>query len=332
MIERSEALLRKRKLSESHAALRQKPKPSNTLRQKAFWVANQYQSEATLPRIQSQNPRAGNQSQPATPRGAREAEELKRLSESPDPVPISKDERLTLGDDSGDVKLVQQYVMVRGRLQPALKYVAQIPMFNRYKVNRGTKGGDFQEIVTYPTVTGDLSMDNRHVGVNFDDRDMPAKALPREPIEAGARADLEGVVKSLQSKSIRYNRQYYERVARRDRRQADPDEIEDPRSLDDIERENLDLKEQTIHMMMTMEQYLAVALVWQAEQEEGYNPFERDYADLQNEINRLGEGSRVAEDGWIDYADGINTIAREEELERHEEKFDPNAALGTQGG
>jgi len=35
----------------------------------------------------------------------------------------------------------------------------------------------------------------------------------------------------------------------------------------------------------------------------------------------------MAEDGWIDYEDNINTIPHEEEVERHEEKFDPNAAL-----
>ena len=33
-------------------------------------------------------------------------------------------------------------------------------------------------------------------------------------------------------------------------------------------------------MMMTVEQYLAVAYVWQSEKMEGYNPFEGDITDL----------------------------------------------------
>ena len=116
------------------------------------------------------------------------------------PVPISKEEKLTKGDteNPADMKLVQQYVMIRGRLQPALKYVAQIPMFNRYKVNNSAKGEDYQEIVTYPTITGDLAMKNKHVGVNYDDRDIPEKALPNEKIvESDKRVDLEKVVKKL---------------------------------------------------------------------------------------------------------------------------------------
>ena len=67
------------------------------------------------------------------------------------------------------MQLMQQYVMINGRLQPALKYLKQIPMFNRYKIdNAGME--DYQEIVTYPTLRGDLKMKNRHQGVNFDDR------------------------------------------------------------------------------------------------------------------------------------------------------------------
>ena len=37
------------------------------------------------------------------------------------------------------MNLVQQYVMIRGRLQPALKYIAPNPMFNRYKVRNPGK-------------------------------------------------------------------------------------------------------------------------------------------------------------------------------------------------
>ena len=137
MIERSEAL-KKRKLSESHANLQKhmRPKLSNNMRQKAYWVQNQYESNIILPDILN----TVNKSQNVSPRGSvREVEENKRMSESMNPVPISKEEKLTTSETDGDMKLVQQYVMIRGRLQPALKYVAQIPMFNRYKVKNSTK-------------------------------------------------------------------------------------------------------------------------------------------------------------------------------------------------
>ena len=61
-----------------------------------------------------------------------------------------------------------------------------------------------------PTVSGDLRMKNRHHGVNFDDRDIPQKALPKEKVETAPQQNLEGVVKTLQKKSIHYNKKYYE--------------------------------------------------------------------------------------------------------------------------
>ena len=90
-------------------------------------------------------------------------------------------------------------------------------------------------------------MKNKHVGVNFDDRDIPQKALPRENVEGPKTRDLEGVVKNLQNKNISYNKNYYQKVERKDLRAIDPDDIDDPRTLNDIEQENLDLKEQMIH-------------------------------------------------------------------------------------
>jgi len=131
-------------------------------------------------------------------------------------------------------------------------------MFNRYNVRNPDKGEDYKEIVTYPTVTGDLKMKNRHVGVNFDDRDIPQKELPAEKLAGPKTRDLEGMVKTLQSKNIRYNREYYSKVERRDMRAIDPDELDDPRTLDDIEQENMELKEMYLHQMMTLESYLNV--------------------------------------------------------------------------
>ena len=86
-------------------------------------------------------------------------------------------------------------------------------MFNRYQVKNANAKQGYQEIVTFPTVSGNLKMKNRHVGVNFDDRDIPVKNLPNETITADTEGkkekDLEGLVKSLQVKNIRYNRDYY---------------------------------------------------------------------------------------------------------------------------
>ena len=93
-------------------------------------------------------------------------------------------------------------------------------------------------------------MKNKHVGVNFDDRDIPAKNLPEAPVEE---TNIEKIVKTLQNKNIKYNKEYYEKVKRKDVRAIDPDDIHDPRSLIDVEQENVDLKEQFIHQMMTLE-------------------------------------------------------------------------------
>ena len=88
--------------------------------------------------------------------------------------------------------------------------------------------------MTYPTVSGDLKMKNVHVGVNFDDRDIPRKQLPKAEVEPATAANLEGVIKTLQRKNINYNRKYYSEVLRKDKRAVEADEIEDPRSLADV--------------------------------------------------------------------------------------------------
>ena len=49
----------------------------------------------------------------------------KSRNDAYNPIPISKKEKLTQ-EDGGDMKLVQQYIMVRGKLQPALKYIAAL--------------------------------------------------------------------------------------------------------------------------------------------------------------------------------------------------------------
>ena len=102
--------------------------------------------------------------------------------------------------------------------------------------------------MTYPTVSGDLKLKNKHVGVNFDDRDIPQKNLPDEEVDAPKnKAGLASVAKTLQNKNIKYNRDYYSKVARENKRIIDKSDLDDPRTLADIEKENLDLKEQFLH-------------------------------------------------------------------------------------
>ena len=118
-------------------------------------------------------------------------------SQSKDPLLIRNTEKLAKEDKNANMQLMQQYVMINGRLQPALKYLKQIPMFNRYKIdNAGME--DYQEIVTYPTLRGDLKMKNKHQGVNFDDRHIPAKKLPDLEVQQQTKAEgLEKIVKTL---------------------------------------------------------------------------------------------------------------------------------------
>ena len=48
------------------------------------------------------------------------------------------------------MQLVQQYIMVRGKLQPALKYKVAQPMYNRYKFEEKS-GESQQEMLTLPS-------------------------------------------------------------------------------------------------------------------------------------------------------------------------------------
>ena len=47
------------------------------------------------------------------------------------------------------------------------------------------------------------------------------------------------------------------------------DDPEDPRTLKDLEKENIDLKEQMIHQILTLEQYIGVANMWMVENRGG---------------------------------------------------------------
>ena len=165
-------------------------------------------------------------------------------------------------------------------------------------------------------------MKNKHVGVNFDDRDIPAKNLPKEQIEE---TNVEKMVKTLQNRNIKYNREYYQKVQRKDKRAIDPDDIHDPRSLYDVEQENIDLKEQFIHQLMTLEQYLRVAQMWYAEQDDDYNPYNNEEQlndQTNNESSFIAQAAgTVSDDGWVDYADKVNTIPDKVD----EVEFDINA-------
>ena len=77
--------------------------------------------------------------------------------------------------------------------------------------------------------------------------------------------------------------------------------------------------------MMTLEQYLQVAKMWYAEQNEEFNPFNdgsMDFMDEEEENRRQGPEYKIADDGWVDYADGVNTIP---DKQKTEVQFDQDA-------
>lgn len=114
-------------------------------------------------------------------------------------------------------------------------------MFNRYKVEAAARD-EYQEIVTYPTIRGNLKMKNKHVGVNYDDRHIPEKNLPDQKVQPNTEGkNLENIVVDLQKKAIKYNSKFYKEEAYKynwDRDAEIPkgeDELDDPRGLNDIE-------------------------------------------------------------------------------------------------
>ena len=64
--------------------------------------------------------------------------------------------------------------------------------------------------------------------------------------------------------------------------------------------------------MMTLEQYLRVAQMWYAEQEEDYNPYNLN--GLNESFESMPKAGRsVSDDGWVDYAeDQVNNIPEKE--------------------
>jgi hypothetical protein len=107
--------------------------------------------------------------------------------------------------------------MVRGKLQPALKYVANQPYINKYKV-----GENQQEVLTYPTINGDVSVNRKH--------NAYVDAL------SGKKGWGDGLYKQQHQSKIEY---YYN--------EEQDSILDDPRTVADLEKENIDLKEQMIH-------------------------------------------------------------------------------------
>jgi len=71
------------------------------------------------------------------------------------------------------------------------------------------------------------------------------------------------------------------------------------------------LKEQLIHQMMTLEEYLRVAQLWYVEKEEDYNPYNETNVGFNESFVSLPQAAgTVSDDGWVDYPahDNVNTI------------------------
>jgi len=55
--------------------------------------------------------------------------------------------------------------MVKGKLQPALKYVAPQPYINKYKIRSSSLEDEkigVQEVLTYPSHNGDINVNRQH--------------------------------------------------------------------------------------------------------------------------------------------------------------------------
>lgn len=77
-------------------------------------------------------------------------------------------------------------------------------------------------------------------------------------------------------------------------------DLEDPRNIGDLERENIDLKEQMIHQMVTLEQYLSVAYLWFKDNPVSFDQsVQGDYEDA-NVENGQSEGND-GQSQWHNY-------------------------------
>ena len=76
---------------------------------------------------------------------------------------MQKGDPTLLANPNSNMHLVQQYVMLNGKLQPALKYKYANPMYNRYKLENEVKKST-KEMITLPTITGDIQFKNDYVG------------------------------------------------------------------------------------------------------------------------------------------------------------------------
>ena len=69
--------------------------------------------------------------------------------------------------------------------------------------------------------------------------------------------------------------------------------------------------------------------MWLSEQQDGYNPFD----EINKHFDETMAGQRAndgkdwtrGDDGWTDYRENVNELDVQEERERHEDKFDPDA-------
>ena len=131
-------------------------------------------------------------------------------------------------------------------------------------------------------------------------------------------------MKNLQNKNLQYNKKFYNEEAHKfeyqeeDIKLLQEDEIDDPRHLTDIEKENMDLKEQMIHQMMTLEQYLSVAYMWVEEQEPDYNPYDAPDFDAPVENQSMNVSQSFPD--FNDYKEDYQKRNEREEEEYHKDR------------
>lgn len=143
------------------------------------------------------------------------------------------------------MELVQQYVLVRGKLQPAIKYLAPQPYYNKYLVKDRSRARESdQEVITYPSVNGDLTINERHN--SYVDALSNKKGWGPGDYTSQYKSSLDHyVTQSQRAGSFDPNRET-KRGNNGDLLEADSEgdeDLQDPRTVQDLEQENITLKE-----------------------------------------------------------------------------------------
>lgn len=144
--------------------------------------------------------------------------------------------------------------MVRGKLQPALKYVAPQNYYNKYEISKNEEDKDKQAVITYPSTGGDIQVNKKHN--DYVDALKNKRGWGDGEYQSAHQGKIDHYLNTVTAK--RHNKQnkdkYHFDANEETRRgmqgdivESDSDQdyydLEDPRTVDDLEKENIALKE-----------------------------------------------------------------------------------------